>query len=393
MRAPAAGSASANSYAAAGVSGVSASAAYDDARIVATNTGVVVFWRDASGEGPHLDAMQFNGSTWSTLGGSLAIAGTYGVGESYSIASPGAAVGLAFSVTTANGAALIVMQYSGGAWTALPTPNAAAAANPDASYSLTPTIAYQNATLFLAFVQKDVNTSYDSALYAESYSAGAWHAAGSASGMGLTAINGTVATPTLASNGATLSLAWTSTLQTSGGEINALRVAAWNGTTFAAAQPTDVTGTGIGEIAGAAVVALLRPRRFGARLCRLPGERRRRHFCARGLARCDAGFCRQRPDQHRLAAGERECPCGRADPCGGADLRQRARAGRLRFRRHHSRPRRRGVRVEHLDQWRDRRHPAQPNCFRRDHGRQHRQCDARRGHDAERNPGTARPAC
>ncbi len=238
-----------DSYVAAGVGGIGA---YDHAQIAITSAGPVVVWRDLSGATPALDALQFNGTSWVDVGASLEIPGTAGVTAAFSAAAASANVAVAFSLPTANGAALTVLQYSGGAWSALPQPNAlTAAANPDAVYALSPTIAYREGTLFIAWVETDVTTNYDSALYSEYFSAGAWQPAGSASGAGLTNVDETVATPIFAVDGATLSLAWTSTLQTASGEINALRVATWNGSTFAPAQPTDVTGTGIGVVAGA----------------------------------------------------------------------------------------------------------------------------------------------
>ncbi|MCW2284563.1 parallel beta-helix repeat protein [Rhodoblastus acidophilus] len=231
--------------------GISGFGAYDDARVVATANGPVVVWRDSSGQAS-LDALRFDGANWVNLGASRALAGSSGVGEDFSVAASGANVAVGFSLAAANGFALHVLQYGAGAWTALPPPNAATAAGPDASFSQAPSLAYANGGLFIAWAQKDVTTSYDSALYAEVWSGGAWSpaGAGAASKLGLTNLGETVATPTLASNGAALTLLWTSTQQTAGGQIDALRAANWNGKAFVAAQPSDVAGTGVGQLAG-----------------------------------------------------------------------------------------------------------------------------------------------
>ena len=246
-----------NSYSASGISGVGD---FDNAQIVATSSGPVVTWRNLTGTTPSLYALTFNGTNWVDLGAGSAsgsgIAGSAGVKPGYSLATDGSRVAVAFSVTTSYGTALQVLQYSAGTWQALASPNPAVGATGNNSFSTSPSLAYFGGSLFIAWTQQDPTTLYLPRIYVEMETGGVWSAAGAgaASNFGLTGTDQTSGQPVLAASGSTLTLVWVSSVDTTvggtGGQTENLRTLTWNGSGFAAVQPTDVTGTGIGQIAG-----------------------------------------------------------------------------------------------------------------------------------------------
>ncbi|MEO6842783.1 MAG: right-handed parallel beta-helix repeat-containing protein [Bradyrhizobium sp.] len=242
-----------NSYSATGISGVGD---FDNARIVETSAGPVITWRNLAGAAPSLYAMQYNGTAWVAFGAGAAsgtgIAGSAGVGSNYSLATDGTHVAVAFSATVANGAALQVLQYSGGVWASLASPNPASAASTDNAFSTSPSVAYFSGSLFITWVQQDRSTVYQPRLYAEKESGGVWSPAGTgaASGVGLTGSINVSRQPVLAASGSTLTLVWVATIDTPTGQTENFYSMSWNGSSFAAVQPTDVMGTGIGQIAG-----------------------------------------------------------------------------------------------------------------------------------------------
>ena len=204
--------------------------------------------------------MTFNGTNWVDLGAGSAsgsgIAGSAGVTPGYSLATDGSRVAVAFSVTTAYGTALQVLQYSAGTWQALASPNPAVGATGNNSFSTSPSLAYFGGSLFIAWTQQDPTTLYLPRIYVEMETGGVWSAAGTgaASNFGLTGTDQTSGQPVVAASGSTLTLVWVSSVDTTvgstGGQTENLRTMTWNGSGFAAVQPTDVTGTGIGQIAG-----------------------------------------------------------------------------------------------------------------------------------------------
>lgn len=244
---------------AAGLSGIGA---VDNAHVLATGTGPVVVWRDLSGATPHLYAERFDGANWVGLGAGSAsgngIAGTLAVPSDYAVASDGTRVAVAFSVATPIGSALQVFEYSGASWQALASPNAADTPT-DSSSSTSPSLAYQGGKLFLAWTQHDQSTGYLPRIFVKSESAGVWTSAGAgaASGSGVAAGDSVAGQPLLVGSGSTLRLVWTATVDTASGEANYLHTLSWNGTAFAADRPSDITGTGIGQLAAPARSASL----------------------------------------------------------------------------------------------------------------------------------------
>jgi Ca2+-binding RTX toxin-like protein len=248
-----------NSYMPGGLSGVGA---VDNAHVLATSTGPVVVWRDLSGATPHLYAMRFDGANWVELGAGSAsgngVTGTLAVLSDFSVASDGSRVALAFSVATPIGSALQVFEYSGASWQALASPNAADTPT-DSSSSTSPSVAYVGGKLFLAWTQHDQSTGYLPRIFVKSETAGVWTpaGAGAASGSGVASGDAYAAQPILVGSGATLRLVWTATVDVASGEANYLHTLSWNGTAFTADRPSDITGTGIGQLAGPARTAAL----------------------------------------------------------------------------------------------------------------------------------------
>ena len=227
-------------------SGISGIGAVDNAKIVVTNSGPVVFWRDLSTAVPHLYAERFDGTNWvpvSTGSASGAgISGTTPVASDYSVASDGVRLAAAWTQLTTTGDVLQVTEFSNGSWQALPNPNPPLY---QSSFSQSPSLAYSGGKLFLAWVQRDPSTVYDPHIFVASEQGGVWTAAGTgaASGFGVSANDLVSGLPQLAASGTTLRLAWIATNETSAGPDSVLRTLSWNGTSFVADQPSDITGT------------------------------------------------------------------------------------------------------------------------------------------------------
>ena len=231
-------------------------------RVLVTASGPVVVWRDMSGATPHLFARRFDGANWVELGTGSAsgngVAGTLAVPSDYTVATDGTRVALAFSVTTSIGSALQVFEYSGASWQALASPNAADTPT-NSSSSTSPGLAYSGGKLFIAWTQHDQSTGYLSRIFVKSESAGVWTAAGAgaASGTGIAPGDAMAGQPILAASGSALRLVWSATVDVASGESHYLRSLSWNGTAFVADKPSDISGTGIGQLSGLARTAAL----------------------------------------------------------------------------------------------------------------------------------------
>jgi Ca2+-binding RTX toxin-like protein len=233
-----------------GSAGISGVGAFDNSAIVETAAGPVVTWRNLAGAAPTLEALTFNGTAWVALGPSATVAGSSSVTSNYALATDGTNIAVAFSTPTAFGAELTILQSSGGAFAALPSPISTPSVAGDNSFATAPTLAYSGGSLFVAWVQEDPTTLYLPRLYAAEYSAGAWTAAGAgaASGYGLAPQFTVNDQPTLAANDGKLTLVWAATELTSAGQTQNLMSLTWNGAAFAAVLPTDIPGTGIGQL-------------------------------------------------------------------------------------------------------------------------------------------------
>ena len=240
-----------NSLSAGGISGIGN---VDDAKVVATAAGPVVFWRDLSSATPHLFAEQFDGTNWVTVGTGSAsgqgISGTTPVAANYAIASDGTKLAAAFVRPSASGDTIEVVEYSAGTWQTLADPISSPL---QSGFSEAPSLAYAGGSLFLAWVQRDPTTGYDPHIFVASEQGGVWTPAGNgaASGLGVSTGDIVSGTPELAASGSTVRLVWTATIRTATGLDDVLRTLSWNGTAFVADRPTDITGTGIGDLHGA----------------------------------------------------------------------------------------------------------------------------------------------
>ena len=245
-----------NSLSAGGISGVGA---VDNAKVVATNGGPVVFWRDLSSGTPHLFVERFDGTNWVAVSTGSAsgqgISGATPVASNYAIASDGTRLAAAFVQPAATGDTIQVVEFSAGTWQALADP----VNNPVLSgFSEAPSLAYSGGSLFLAWVQRDPSTGYDPHIFVASEQGGVWTPAGSGAASGLGVSSGDIVSgqPELAASGSTLRLVWAATIKTASGLDDMLRTLSWNGTAFVADRPTDITGTGIGDLHGAPKLAL-----------------------------------------------------------------------------------------------------------------------------------------
>jgi Ca2+-binding RTX toxin-like protein len=237
-----------------GPTGISGIGNVDDAKVVSTSSGPVVFWRDLSSATPHLFAARWNGSSWVEVSAGSAsgqgVSGATAVASNYAVASDVTKLAAAFVQPGVHGDTIQVVEYSGGTWQALPNPDS----NPQVpGFSEAPSLAYAGGKLFLAWAQRDVTTAYYPHIFVASEQGGVWTPAGSgaASGLGVSSADIVSGMPELAASGSTLRLVWAATIETPSGLDDVLRTLSWNGTAFAADRPTDISGVGIGDLRGA----------------------------------------------------------------------------------------------------------------------------------------------
>ena len=192
----------------------------------------------------------FNGTSWVALGSSSLVAGSSGVTSNYALATDGTHVAVAFSTATSYGSVLTILQSSGGAFSALPSPIKTPVVAGDNSFSTAPTLAYSGGALFVAWVQEDPTTLYLPRVYASSLQRRRVGGGGKRSGERLR--------PYAAIHRLRSAEARRRRRQADarlGGDRADLgrpdpepMSMTWNKTKFAAVQPPIVTGTGIGEI-------------------------------------------------------------------------------------------------------------------------------------------------
>ena len=312
-----------NSLSAGGISSVGV---VDNAQIVATNSGPVVFWRDLSSGVPHLFAKRFDGTNWVEVSTGSAsgqgISGVNPVASDYAVATDGVRLAASWSNVTATGDSLQVSRIF-----QRQLANACRSERRRTGLSIelqqSPSLAYSGGQLFVAWVQRDPSTGFDPHIFVKSEQGGsAWTAAGAgaASGPGISAGDVVAGTPKLAAAGSSLRLVWTATVETASGPDAMLRTLSWNGSSFAADRPTDISGTGIGDLHGTPTqhFACDRSGRAGV-AC----KRHTRRFRDRGPRRPVCGgacVCCGLYTQYPVVSVRRPDPGRRSHPGHGLDL-------------------------------------------------------------------------
>jgi hypothetical protein len=110
-----------------GPTGISGIGNVDNAKVVATSSGPVVFWRDLSSGTPHLFAARFDGTNWIPVSAGSesgqGISGATPVASNYAVASDGTRLAAAFVQPGAEGDSIQVVEFSAGTWQALANPD------------------------------------------------------------------------------------------------------------------------------------------------------------------------------------------------------------------------------------------------------------------------------
>ncbi len=232
--------------------GISGYGDVDQARVLGTTSGPVVTWLD-NGNGGALHASRFNGTQWVDIGAGL---GATGVASDYTAATDGTQIAVGWSQDAASGSLMALRQYDGATWSAPAAPNAAVSLIDGSRSNQSPSLAFSGGNLFAAWIDHDSGALHQSKLYVARESGGTWTAVvtGSASGAGLSSGDHYAILPELAATPTGLRLVWAGV---DGTNDAALRTLVYNGTNFIAERPTDITGTGVGDLHGVPTAAAL----------------------------------------------------------------------------------------------------------------------------------------
>ncbi len=229
--------------------GISGTGMADDAVIVETANGPVVAWLDSSGGVANIFVKQFVNGAWVALGTGAAsgsgLSASASAVSGLAMTTNGTNVAVAWTQTVNSVQQIYVLQNSGGAWSQLAGSASGNGVSNSRGNSTAPTLAYDNGTLFVAWLGV---TSGQNQIYAVMFSGGAWQAAGTGadSGLGISASRGPAAQPVLSANDGQIYLAWIDNEfpsdPSNGGTVY---VKSWNGSAFVEQVPGDASFNGI----------------------------------------------------------------------------------------------------------------------------------------------------
>ena len=228
------------------------------AQLVIVGNMPVVAWLDTSSGVANVYAKEFNGTSWVALGSGAAsgsgVTASATAIPSFSLATDGANVALAWTQPSGAGSQIYLKQESNGAWSSLGGSASGGGLSKALYPASAPAVAYDNGVLFVAWQQYvtdpgSADTIYDSApvIYATRYINGTWLAAGAGAetGLGISANAGINTHPVLASDNGVLLLGWSNTGIGDTAAVNHLYLREWDGTEFAEALPGQATGDGV----------------------------------------------------------------------------------------------------------------------------------------------------
>ena len=227
--------------------GLSGTGNADFASVVNTASGPVVAWLDRSSGTAQVYARLFNGTSWTPLGAGAASGG--GITQassdvlSFSLATDGSKVGVAWSQRISGVSQVFVSQYSGGAWSGVAGSNTGNGISNTLGDSTAPTIAYSGGSLFVAW-QGDTMAPFN--IYADIYNGTTWMAAGAGASSGGGISNSVYQSmqPHLSQGGGVLTLTWVEDLASASNQ-SALYTRIWNGSAFVEQLPGDASFNGV----------------------------------------------------------------------------------------------------------------------------------------------------
>ncbi|MCA9061773.1 MAG: right-handed parallel beta-helix repeat-containing protein, partial [Planctomycetaceae bacterium] len=231
--------------------GLSNTGTADDAQIILTASGPVVAWRDTSSGISNILLLRFNGGVWSGLGGP-AIAVGAGLTQSafdipeFAVATDGLHVAVAWTQPHATGSDIDLLEFDGTFWQEISGSISAGGVSRQSGHSSAPTAAYHNGSLFTAW-QSDASERPE--IFGSYFATanGSWQAIGDPQ-VGISAAAGLSGTPQLAARGGSLVLVWTSdaTANRSGSAVR-IFAAGWDGSQFAPPFRSDGIDPGVGN--------------------------------------------------------------------------------------------------------------------------------------------------
>jgi hypothetical protein len=235
-----------NSLAPGGISGDGLAAQPD---IVETPLGPVVAWLDGSSGTTSVYAKVFSGGTWNALGmgaasGSGISNGSLGI-QDLALAADGAQVDVAWTAALGPRTQVDLLEFNGTSWQQLAGSVSVGGISHSTANASAPSLAYLGGTLFAAWQD---SASGSDQIVAARYVNGSWQSAGAVSHS-----PGGAMQPVLAAGGGQLELAWVDH-GFAGLPDNAAALFAvlWNGSTFLEEVPGDARAGGIGGSLGSA---------------------------------------------------------------------------------------------------------------------------------------------
>ena len=162
-----------------GPGGISNSGTADDATIVETVAGPVVAWLNTVSGIANVFVEQFVGGAWVALGNGaasgLGVSGSSSSVSNLALTTDGTKVALAWAQTVQMTLQIYVLQYNGGTWSQLGGSALGKGISNSSGHATAPSLAYDNGTLFAAW--QDDSSGFDQ-VYGAMFSGASWVPAG-----------------------------------------------------------------------------------------------------------------------------------------------------------------------------------------------------------------------
>ncbi len=234
--------------------GISGSGRADQAEVVMTSIGPVVAWLDSSSGVSNVYVRRFENGTWVPLGlgsasGNGVSASTTSVAD-LALTSDGNDVAVAWSQNRGGRTQIYLRQYDGATWSGLGGSATGDGLSGTSGNAAAASLAYENGLLYAAWQD---NTSGHNEIYAAMFDGNNWLAAGEGSITegGISATVGDATRPQLSAASGQLFLAWLDNrLANFTGNTTAIYVKQWDGMAFTEELPGDASNRGIANMVG-----------------------------------------------------------------------------------------------------------------------------------------------
>ena len=228
--------------------GISGTNGADSPVQLITSGGPVVAWLDSSSGTTQVYAKRYSGGTWSGLGSAQFASGT-GVSQAaasvidFAAATDGTKVAVAWTEPDANGSQVFLREFGGSSWGALGGSTTGRGISDLDGTNNSPTLAYSGGILYAAW---QGNVEIRPEVYAKRFTGGMWQQAGGSPQFGVSATLGYASQPQLVSGGGELHLVWADDARANRtGTAVGIFAKRWNGSDFLPEFALDARTPGV----------------------------------------------------------------------------------------------------------------------------------------------------